>query len=437
MYDQLIRQWIENHKQEILDKWMDLIRIPSVRGEAEENAPYGAECDRALQKAASYYEGFDVKVNRKYGYGCADLGNQGKLIALCGHSDVVPVGDGWIYTQPFEPIVKGDRLIGRGAFDNKSGVMASWCVLNILKDLNIPLNNRIRAFIGSNEESGMGDVTGYVRNEEIPALSIVPDSHFPCSLGEKGILRMWAKSRQPLIDIESFEGGSAFNTVLDHVKVRLKDGKEYDVKGISKHAGSPEGSDNAAFRACQKLFHLKDGLMMAQLAEVLARPFGEGLKLTHTDPEFGRLTAVNGMVKVEDGCLCVSMDIRYGTSLDPKELEEKLHYEWGKIGFDITWMNNRPGFSVDKNSPVPGMMKELYTRITGIEAENFRMAGGTYSRYLPNAFTTGTFVPKESELKMPAGHGGAHQCDENISIEGFMEALFYLTKVVIEVDKIL
>ena len=46
-----------------------------------------------------------------------------KLLMLCGHSDVVPVGDSWIYTQPFEPIIKGDTLIGRGVSDNKSGEM--------------------------------------------------------------------------------------------------------------------------------------------------------------------------------------------------------------------------------------------------------------------------------------------------------------------------
>lgn len=437
MFDERIRGWIESHRQQILDKWMDLVRIPSVRAEAEENAPYGVQCDRALRKAASYYEGFQVKVNRKYGYGCADLGTQGKLIALCGHSDVVPVGEGWLYTEPFEPVIKGDRLIGRGAFDNKSGVMASWCVLNILKDLDIPMNNRVRAFIGSNEESGMGDITGYVQNEEIPALSIVPDSHFPCSLGEKGILRMWAKSRLPLKDIEGFEGGSAFNTVLDKVTVTLKDGEGFVCEGVSKHAGSPDGSLNAAYLACKKLADTADGEMMAALAEVLDSPFGEGLGLTHTDEDFGRLTAVNGMVKVEDGCLCVSMDIRYGTAFDPKELERKLHSRWAELGFDITWMNNRPGFSVDKRSPVPEVMKSLFKQVTGLEAENYRMAGGTYSRYLPNAFTTGTAVHKACELEMPAGHGGAHQRDESISIEGFMEGVFYLTKAVIEIDKLI
>lgn len=437
MYDQLIKDWIESHHQEILDKWMELARVPSVRGEAQENAPYGVECDRALRKAASFYgEGFDVKVNRTYGYGYAQLGTQGKMIGMFGHSDVVPVGDGWIHTEPFEPIIKNGMLIGRGVFDNKSGVMVSWCVLNILKDLNIPLNNRIRAFIGSNEESGMGDITGYVNNEEIPALSLVPDSRFPCSLGEKGILRLWAKSKEKLQAVTQFQGGSAFNTVLDKVSVTVN-GESFECEGISKHAGSPDGSLNAAYLACQKLVDTSDGALFARLIPVLESPFGEGLGLASEDPNFGKLTAANGMVKVEDGYLYVSEDIRYGASINPKWLEKHLAEKWDELGFEITWLLNRPGFNVDESSPVPGLMKRMFKDITGREQENYRMAGGTYSRYLPNAFTTGTHVYRAPTVELPAGHGGAHQRDEAISIEGFMEAVFYLTKVVMEIDKIL
>lgn len=434
-FDDKIQNWIDTHKQEVLDKWMELVSIPSVRAEAQENAPYGAHCDRAVRKAASYYgEGFDVKVNRADGYACADYGTGDKLIGLFGHSDVVPVGEGWLYTEPFKPIIKDGFMIGRGCFDNKSGVMASWCVLNILKDCNIPLKNRIRAFIGSNEESGMGDITGYVKKERIPDLSIVPDSHFPCSLGEKGILRMWARSKEQLQEVVDFRGGSAFNTVLDHVTVTLKDGTGFEVEGVSKHAGSPEGSVNAAGLAAKKLLVTADGKLMAAILPVLEDPFGQGLGLKSTDPDFGALTAVNGMVKVEDGHLFVSMDIRYGTSINAKDLERQLAQKWDELGFEITYMFNRPGFSVDKQSPVPGLIRRLYKEATGIDAENFRMAGGTYSRYLPNAFTTGTFFHKPHPFPMPAGHGGAHQRDEAISIEGFFQAVRLLTKIVIECD---
>lgn len=433
MYDEKITRWIEDHRREIIDKWMALIRVPSVRGEARENAPFGVECDKALTLAASWYD--NAVVNHKDGYAYADYGTGEKLIGIFGHSDVVPVGEGWLFTEPFNPVIKEGTLIGRGSTDNKNGVLASWCVLNILKDLNVPTKHRIRAFIGSNEESGMGDIEAYVKNEQMPDLSIVPDSTFPCSVGEKGILRMWAKSRDVLQEVTEFQGGSAFNSVLDQVKVTLKCGESFETRGVAKHAGSPEGSVNAAHLAAQKLLNTADGALMANACKVLESPYGEGLGIVHTDEEFGRTTFANGMVKIEDGHLCISLDIRYGASLDPKVLEEKLAAGWDALGFDITYMNNRPGFSVSA-SPVPGIFKKLYEEATGTEKENYRMAGGTYSRYLKNSFTTGTILPGYPGMELPAGHGSAHGKDEAASVEGFLAGIKLLVKYVLACDNL-
>jgi len=433
MYKQQIAQWVEQHRQEIIDKWMDLIRIPSVRGEKQENAPFGVECDKAMSLAASWYD--NAVVNHKDGYAYADYGTGEKLIGIFGHSDVVPVGEGWLYTEPFNPVIKEGTLIGRGSTDNKNGVLASWCVLQMLKDLQIPTRHRIRAFIGSNEESGMEDIEAYVRNEQMPDLSIVPDSAFPCSVGEKGILRMWAKSRDTLQEVTEFRGGSAFNSVLDHVTVTLKNGESFETRGVAKHAGSPEGSVNAAHLAAEKLLGTADADLMARACKVLESPYGEGMGMVHTDEEFGRTTYANGMVKIEDRHLCISLDIRYGTSFDPKELEEKLAKVWDELGFDITYINNRPGFSVSA-SPIPGIFRKLYEETTGTEKDNYRMAGGTYSRYLKNSFTTGTILPTCPRMELPAGHGSAHGKDEAASVEGFLQGIRLLAQYVLACDQI-
>ena len=65
-YDGQIRAWINAHKEEILEDHMALCRIPSVRGDAEKNAPYGKECARALQASADLFEknGFSVRVEK-------------------------------------------------------------------------------------------------------------------------------------------------------------------------------------------------------------------------------------------------------------------------------------------------------------------------------------------------------------------------------------
>ncbi len=49
--------------------------------------------------------------------------DEGPHFAFAGHLDVVPPGEGWV-SDPFEPIVRGDLLHGRGAVDMKGSIAA-------------------------------------------------------------------------------------------------------------------------------------------------------------------------------------------------------------------------------------------------------------------------------------------------------------------------
>ena len=470
-YDDKMVAWLEKNREKILAKWMELIRIPSVQGTPLPNAPFGEDCARALKTAAGYLAelGIDVKLNEQDGYAVAKYAEGKKCLGLFGHSDVVPAGDGWIYTEPFQPIIRDGLLIGRGASDNKSGIMASWCVVAMLKELGIPVQNRIEVFVGSNEESGMKDMEAYVRNETPPDLCLVPDSQFPCGLGEKGILRMWAKCDRPFTAVRNMKGGNAFNIVLDLVETELapnealakelqekcagnekfvltleQDGTiRLQANGFSKHAAYPVDSLNATWLTAQLLTqcqHLPAGdrVVLETVKAYLDGYSGEGLQIAHEDPDFGALTCANGMVKVEDGHLMVSLDIRYGITCDPQELEQKLYSGWEAAGWQITYMENRPGYAAAPDSPYPAEMKAVAEELAGRQMNYYRMPGGTYGRYVKNAFPVGTCIRlTEPTLPMPAGHGGAHQRDESISIEGFFLGVRALAHEVLACDRIL
>ena len=470
-YDERIKVWIENNREKVIDIWMDLARIPSVRGESKPGAPFGEECARAMETAVSYFReaGFEGRaVNGTYGV--CDYGSAEKTIGLFGHSDVVPAGDGWIYTEPFTPVIRDGYMIGRGVSDNKAGVMQSLCAMTILKECEIPVKSRIRAFVGTNEESGMEDIEAFIRQEGNPDMCLVPDASFPCSLGEKGILRMWAASNASLTDVLDMRGGNAFNTVLDEVHTRLKknaalyvelerkvagntafvlseetDGTIHlESKGVSKHAAAPEDSVNAAVLAFELLSSCEnlaagDRMMMKNVAALIGSYYGEGMGIAFWDAHFGPLTAANGMVKVEDGKLWVSVDSRYGTELAPDQLETAIHQAWESIGFQIADFNNRPGYQVDLQSQIPAMMTELYREITGQERQPYYMAGGTYSRYLKNAYSVGAVAPdpdsKAIRPELPTGHGGAHQRDEVICIDDFFQATRMIVHSILLLDQ--
>ena len=101
---------------------------------------------------------------------------------------------------------------------------------------------------------------------------------------------------------------------------------------------------------------------------------------------------------------------RYGDTYAACDIESNSENSLNTTGFDITYKDNRAGFSIDKNSKIPLALEEVYAECTGKKLKSVLMSGGTYARRLKNAFSVGTYIisddRKASVLKMPDGHGG-------------------------------
>lgn len=471
-HDRKIQNWIQENRERMVSMWLDLVRIPSVKGEPAPGAPFGIPCAQALKKATEYAEkmGFDTRLEAERGYSLAAYGQGEKTIGIFGHSDVVPAGDGWLYAKPFEPVVRDGVVIGRGCYDDKSGVMAALFATQIIKECGLPVKSRVQVYVGSNEESGMADMVSFVENEDMPDLCLVPDAKYPCSLGEKGHLKQWNQCNTPLVDILDFAGGNAFNIVLDSAKVTirytpermaelaqklqgndafaLEQNREGEIvltaKGASKHSAYPEGSVNAAILACGLLAECEslcpsDREQMQTVARLMDGYYGEGMGIAFEEPGFYKLTCTNGMVKVEDGRLCVSLDIRYGSGMPGDKLETLLDQAWESAGWKLTYRNNEHGAKVDPDSPIPELLTQVTCQVTGEEYKPYWMFAGTYSRHLRNSFTVGTSVkdPNSKAIlpELPAGHGGAHQRDEVCKVDDFLLGVRLLTNCVLACDQ--
>ena len=73
-------------------------------------------------------------------------------VVLYAHHDVQPTGDVALWdTEPFVATVKGDRMYGRGAADDKAGAMVHLTALKLLGD---KLNVGVVLFIEGEEEAG-------------------------------------------------------------------------------------------------------------------------------------------------------------------------------------------------------------------------------------------------------------------------------------------
>ena len=49
-YNELLEKWIYENKEDILHKWIELAKIPSIKSAPEDDAPFGINCKDALYK---------------------------------------------------------------------------------------------------------------------------------------------------------------------------------------------------------------------------------------------------------------------------------------------------------------------------------------------------------------------------------------------------
>ena len=132
----------------------DLVRIQSVSADPERLA----EVDKSAQKTAQLLaaEGVEAEIVRAYdGAPPTVIGERSgpegaPVVLLYAHHDVQPENDpaDWD-TPPFEPTVRGDRLYGRGAADDKAGIAVHVGALRALGD-DLPVT--VRFFIEGEEE---------------------------------------------------------------------------------------------------------------------------------------------------------------------------------------------------------------------------------------------------------------------------------------------
>ena len=132
----------------------------------------------------------------------ARVGRGRPRIAVPLHFDVVPAGDGW-ETDPFEPVVRGDRIIGRGAKDNKGPLAVMMLAAKYLKTREAELPGTLLLVGAADEEAGSALGMRYLLEEcgfEADA-AIVPDAGHEMRrvlVGEKGVLffKVVAEGRQ-------------------------------------------------------------------------------------------------------------------------------------------------------------------------------------------------------------------------------------------------
>ena len=166
-----LQEVVKGYEEQLLKSLQESIRIRSVQGEASEQYPYGKgvqDClDHALKTAEAL--GF-ATIDLDHQMGWCEYGEGEEMVAVLGHLDVVPEGDGWSF-DPFGGEIRDGKVFGRGAMDDKGPTIAALYALAALRDSGLPIRRRIRLLFGTNEETGSNDMKYYrSHGGEIPVM---------------------------------------------------------------------------------------------------------------------------------------------------------------------------------------------------------------------------------------------------------------------------
>ena len=299
------------------------MRIESVRGEAQPDEPYGPGPKAALEDALELGRKLGFKVGQADNrIGWVEYGEGKEMVGVLGHVDVVPAGDtGWTYPAYGAEIHDG-ILWGRGCLDDKGPIIGSIYALKAIRDLNLPIDRRIRVIFGSDEECGSSCAAYYVENGyEMPTIGFTPDADFPVIFCEKGTTGIKGGSKvydKGHIEVEYFGGGIADNVVIPTCKLIVKgDIKVAETEGItvthengktiveavgrSAHGSTPHLGVNAAILLLNAVKENEFGGEFQQLMEFLLKEIGtetngESLGVHYVDEETGETTVNLGIV---------------------------------------------------------------------------------------------------------------------------------------------
>ena len=448
-----IGKFIENYTGDMIRTLSEIVKIPSVKGEAEPSYPFGREPARALEKFLEIAKslGFTVKNHENY-VGTIDLFPSGEptLGILC-HLDVVPVGNtGW-RTPPFELTLNRGYLYGRGAIDDKGPAVSVLYAMYALKKLGVSLSQNVRFIVGTDEENGSADLAYYRKKEALPPRLFTPDGSYPVINVEKGMIRgeFEFKAEQGERKLLSLSGGDVVNAVPAVCKMTLsgvgtdevtkaaaqikgatveceeKDGAlSVSVRGKSAHASQPEGGVNAVTAALKILSLLEIG-NFEKIAAVF--PFGEsdgthaGVKMS--DEVSGALTLVHSIASFDGEVYRGKFDIRFPVSSSVEKVRAAIEAEINKAGAAISSFGGVEGHCVDGDSDFVKTLLESYEHITGKRGRCIAIGGGTYVHETEGGVAFGAeFIGDQNNM---------HGANERMSLDLFkMNAKMYADAII-------
>ncbi|MBN9209476.1 MAG: dipeptidase [Microbacterium ginsengisoli] len=182
-----LRESVEGGIPAALADLGDLVRIPSIAWPAFDQSQVQRSADAVAALATGTGVFDDVRVVRAAIPGSDELGQPAVLatraarngrptVLMYAHHDVQPTGDEALWeTPPFEPTLRDGRLYGRGAADDKAGVLVHIAAVRALAEtFGDDLDLGLALFVEGEEEYGSRSFAQFLSdNREALAADVI------------------------------------------------------------------------------------------------------------------------------------------------------------------------------------------------------------------------------------------------------------------------
>ncbi len=363
-----------------------LTRIPSISLDAFDQAQVdrSAEATAALLRA----EGLQVEIVREGGrpavIGHVDGPEGAPTITLYAHHDVQPVGDEALWdTPPFEPTERDGRLYGRGAADDKAGIMAHLAAQRAHKG-NLPVG--VTVFVEGEEEIGSDSLATILERhgDKLRADAIVLADSGNWDIGEpaltttlRGLIRVVVTVRTLDHGVHSgMFGGAVPDAVTTLIRLisTLHDADgNLTVAGLRESTATDLPYDEARLRRESGLL---DGVQLIGSGPLLTRMWNKPSMTTIGIDAPTVAESSNTLVAQA----AAKLSMRLAPEEDPEDAYAALrahlqaHVPWG-AHLQVHLDDKGSGFDADATGPIYDQTRAAFADAWGVEPVDIGVGG--------------------------------------------------------------
>jgi acetylornithine deacetylase/succinyl-diaminopimelate desuccinylase-like protein len=363
-----------------------LTRIPSVSLDAfdQANVDASAEATAELLRA----ERLDVEIVREGGrpavIGHVDGPQGAPTVMLYAHHDVQPPGEDRDWdSPPFEPTERDGRLYGRGAADDKAGIMAHVAALRAHQG-RLPVG--VTVFVEGEEEIGSDSLATILQRhgDKLRADAIVLADSTNWAIGEPALTTTLRGLIRVVVTVTTLDhgihsgmfGGAVPDAITPLIRTLASlhdEAGDVAVSGLRSGTASDLDFDEARLREESGLL---DGVQTIGTGTLLERIWAKptatviGIDAPTVDRSSNTLVpTARAKVSIR---LAPDEDPKQAFELVKRHLEE--HTPWG-ARVEVTLDDQGAGFDADADGPVYDQARAAFTDAWGVQPVDIGVGG--------------------------------------------------------------